>query len=156
MDTLSGNVSDMVFRQVVKDKMGDVFLNRQLLMVFLAIDGKKTLDVVAQESSINIGTIATLISRLLELELVEPVKKEQGILDLEFIKYLTSQLSLAVGPIAEILIEDEVAEQGFTPSTFPNSQAAELVDLLARQIQREEKRVTFELNMVKKIREKGY
>lgn len=156
MDTLSGNISDMVFRQVIKENMGDVSLDRQLLMVFLAFDGKKTLDAVAQESSINMGVIGKLIDRLLKLELIEPVHKEKKTIDDEFIEYLTSQLSLAIGPIADVLIEDEVAEIGFALTKLPSSQAAELVDLLARQIQREGKKNTFELNMINKIREKGY
>ena len=156
MDALSGNISDMVFRQVVKENMGDVLLDRQLLMVFLAFDGKKTLDAVAQESSISMGVISKLIDRLLKLKLIEPVQKEKKTIDDEFIEYLSSQLSLAIGPIADVLIEDEVAEMGFILTKLPSSQAAELVDLLARQIQREGKKNTFELNMINKIREKGY
>ena len=156
MDALSGNISDIVFRQVVKENREDVSLDHQLLRVFLAFDGKKTLNTVAQESSINMGAIGKLISKLLKLELIEPVHKEQRSLDHEFIEYLTSQLSLAVGPIAQVLLEDEATEMGFVLSKFPCSQAAEIVDLLARQIQREEKKANFERNMINKIREKGY
>ena len=45
---------------------------------------------------------------------------------------------------------------GYAPERFPTHRAAELVDLLARQIRREEKMTLFKQNMVNMIREKGY
>jgi len=37
------------------------------------------------------------------------------------------------------LIEEEIAELGYQLSNFPNAQVPELVDLLAREITRDEK-----------------
>ncbi len=156
MDILSGNISAIVFRQVVKDDLGDFSIDRQLLRVFLAFDGKKTLDKVAIETNIDMGAMREIVSRLLALELIEPADKEKLTLDEEFVNYLKVQLSLALGPIAGVLIEEITGELGHPVTQFPSSQAAELIDQLAREIQRDEKRNTFRLNMVKKIKEKGY
>jgi hypothetical protein len=156
MDILSGNISSIVFRQVVKDDLGDVSIDSRLLRVFLAFDGKKTLARVAKETNLDMGAMRESISRLMALELVEPANKATLTLDKEFIDYLTSQLSRALGPIAGLLIEEIVAEMGYSLKQFPSAQAAELIDLLAREIQREEKKNPFKINMVNKIKERGY
>ena len=71
-------------------------------------------------------------------------------------KYLFGQYSLAVGPIAEVLIEDEVQNLGYDLSRFPVQRLAELMNRLYREIKREEKKMIFKTNMMHKIREKGY
>ena len=156
MDILSGNVSSIVFRQVVKDDLGDISIDSRLLRVFLAFDGKKTLERVAEETNLDMGAMREIISRLMALELVEPANKAMLMLDKEFIDYLTSQLSRALGPIARLLIEEIVAEMGYSLKQFPIAQTAELIDLLAREIPRDEKKNPFKMNMVNKIRERGH
>ena len=156
MDILSGNISSIVFRQVVKDDLGDVSIDSRQLRVFLAFDGKKTLERVAEETNLDMGAMREIISRLMALELVEPANKAMLTLDKEFIDYLRSQLSRALGPIAGLLIEEIVAEMGYSLKQFPSAQAAELIDLLAREIQRDQKKNPFKMNMVNKIKERGY
>jgi len=156
MDILSGNVSSIVFRQIVKDDLGDISIDSRLLRVFLAFDGKKTLKRVAEETNLDMVAMREIISRLMSLELVEPANKAMLTLDKEFIDYLTSQLSRALGPIAGLLIEEVVAEMGYSLKQFPSAQAAELIDLLARDIQRDQKKNPFKMNMINKIKERGY
>jgi len=156
MDILSGNISSIVFRQIVKDDLGDISIDSRLLRVFLAFDGKKTLERVAKETNLDMEDMREIISRLMSIELVEPANKAMLTLDKEFIDYLTSQLSRALGPIAGLLIEEVVAEMGYSLKQFPSAQAAELIDLLAREIQRDEKKNPFKMNMVNKIKERGY
>ena len=43
MDVLSGNISSMIFKQMVTGGMGDITLNSGLLNVFMELDGKKNL-----------------------------------------------------------------------------------------------------------------
>ena len=156
MDILSGNISSIVFRQVVKDDLGNVSIDSRLLRVFLAFDGNKTLQRVANETKLDMAAMREIISRLMVLELVEPANKAMLTLDKDFIDYLTSQLSRALGPIASLLIEEVVAEMGYSLKQFPSAQAAELIDLLAQEIQRDEKKNPFKMNMVNKIKERGY
>ena len=70
----------------------------------------------------------------LELELIEPTEQAVSVLDGDFFGYLNDQLTRAVGPIASVLIEDSVADLGHSMSRFPSHRAAELVNLLDRQI----------------------
>ncbi|MDX1709483.1 MAG: hypothetical protein R3274_12840, partial [Desulfobacterales bacterium] len=77
-------------------------------------------------------------------------------LDKDFFDYLMAHLSLAVGPIAQVLIEDEVENLGCELSRFPGHRVAELIDKLAQEIRREEKKNEFIEKMAAKIREKKY
>ncbi|GAI97457.1 unnamed protein product [marine sediment metagenome] len=60
-----------------------------------------------------------------------------------------------MGPIADVLIEEAVTDLDHSKGEFPRHRAAELVNLLASEIRREEKRIVFQQNMVKKIKEIG-
>lgn len=156
MDAILGDISLMVFRQAVKNHLKDVSLDSRLLKVFLGLDGKKDLDTVAHSTGLNMGDMREAITRLLELELIESVVPAESFADDEFIRYLSSQFSKAIGPIAAVLIEDEVANMGCSLTRIPTSRVAELVGQLSREIRRKEKKDGFKLDMVNKMKEKGY
>jgi hypothetical protein len=156
MDVSSGEISFMVFRPVTRDEIGEFSLDGQMLRVLMELDGKKNVAVVAKNAGLSMGIVRRVVSRLFELNLIEPVEEAISRLDEDFFGYLKSQLALAIGPIAEVIIEDVVIDLGHSLSQFPSYRAAELIDLISREIQREEKRNTFKQNMLSKIREKGY
>ena len=156
MDAISGEISLMVFRQAVKNHLKDISLDSQLLKVFLELDGKRDLDTVAQSAGLNMADMRQAVTRLLELELIEPVVQGETFADDEFMGYLNSQYSKAIGPIASVLIEDEVADMGYSLNRIPTSRIAELVGQLSREIQRTEKKDAFKLILVNKMKEKGY
>jgi hypothetical protein len=119
----------------------------------LELDGRKSLGEIASKGGLEMSYIRVAIAKLLDLQLIEPADEAVSVLNGDFFDYLNDQLALAVGPIAGVLIEDSVADLGHTMSRFPSHRAAELVDLLDRQIQREEKRITFKQNMVQRLKE---
>ncbi len=69
---------------------------------------------------------------------------------------LIARMSMAIGPLGEIIVEDGLEELGFNRNNFPSLRTAELVNYLAQEIQREDKRIEFKQAMLKKIKEKGY
>ncbi|MDJ0830446.1 MAG: hypothetical protein QNI92_11375 [Desulfobacterales bacterium] len=153
MNFSSDELSTMVFRRVVRDDLGEFSLDSQMLSMLMELDGKRNLGVICQKIGIDLNASQTIINRLVELKLIETARADRRILDNSFFQYLKEQLILAIGPVAEIFIEDAVADLGYDLSNFPSDQAAELVDLLSREIQRDEKLAAFKRNMVNKIRE---
>ena len=151
MDMPPSEISDAVFRRVTRRDPGEFSLDSQMLSILVELDGRKSLAAVAKKTGLPLGTLREIISRLVEV--IESVNDAIAMLDRDFFDYLNVQLSLATGPIAEVLIEDAVSDLGFSTSAFPSHHAAELVDTLARQVRREEKRVSFQRAMVGKIRE---
>ena len=146
----------MIFRRTVTNALGDFSLDRQTLNIYMQLNGTDTLGQLATTAGTNLGTMRVLISKLLKLGLIEAVKKDIVMLDGDFFRYLINQLSLATGPIASVLIEDEVHGLGYEVDQFPGYRAGELVDRLAAEIRRKEKKAIFIKNMAGKIRQKGY
>jgi len=156
MDLPSGDISFMIFRRTVMNDQGDFSLDRQTLNVYMQLNGAETLGQLAEKTGQNLGTLRVVISNLLKLGLIEAVQRDVVMLDGDFFRYLISQLSLATGPIAGVLIEDEIHGLGYEVDQFPDYRARELVEKLAAEIRRDEKKSIFIKNMVSKIRQKGY
>jgi hypothetical protein len=156
MNLPSGDISPLIFRQVVGENMQDVSLDGRLLTLFLAVDGEKNLDTIAQTIGLRPDDLRVTVTRLLELQLIEPLEKEFTYLDPEFLRYLTLQYAKAIGPLAGILIEEELLTASYHTASMPKKQAMILVETLARDIQRKEKKDRFIRDMVRKITEKEY
>ena len=152
----SGDISSMIFRRTAASDLGDFSLNRQTLNVYMELNGETTLGQVAVKAGINLSTMRELISNLLSIGLIERVQKDIVMLDGDFLRYLVGQLSFATGPIAGVLIEDEIHDLGYEVDRFPGHRATELIDRLAAQIRRDDKKAIFIENMANKILQKGY
>jgi hypothetical protein len=156
MNGLTGDISSLIFRHVIQNHRKDISLDYRLLGIFLELDGSKTLRTIARKKGLNMAQMRDAVKRLLELDLIESVSSGSDIVDSDFLEHLLSALSRAVGPIAKILIEDEITAMGYNAEGFPSAHAAELVDLLAHEIKRPERKTVFQSDMLRKIREKKY
>ena len=156
MDFASSEMSSTVFRRIVRDDIGKFPLDRQMLAVFMELDGKTPLGMVAQRTGLNMSTMREIIAKLMQNGLVEKIDKEIVALDKDFIDYMVAHLALAVGPVARVLIEDEIHNLGHEIARFPAHRVAELVDNLAREIRRKEKKDIFVKMIAIKIKEKRY
>ena len=156
MCKLSGDISSMVFRRVIDDHLNDVSLDGRLLSILLDMDGKRNLDAIAKSLQLNLSDLKTAVSRLIALNLIERVKDESAVLDNEFIHFLTLQLAKAIGPISQVLIEDTIHTAGYSLKRFPADRAGDLVNTLALDIQRTEKRLQFKNDLQRMMRQKGY
>ena len=149
----SGDITAMVFKRVLSNDLGKISLDSRMLGVLIELDGKKSAGEIANRAGIDGARLHAIIRYLLEQGLIEPVEGAVPLITRDFFHYLNAELSMAVGPLAEILIEDAVEDMGFTATGFPRHRAAELIDLLARQVPREEKRIVFQQAMLKRIHE---
>ena len=152
----SGDISSMIFNRKVKDDLGDFSLDGQTLLILVELDGKATLGSLAEKTGLSMGAIRELIANLLKLGLIEKVEKDVVPVDNDFFRNLLDELALAIGPIASVIIEDEVQEFGHDVQSFPSFLVTDLVDRLAGEIRREEKKAIFIKNLVNIIRAKGY
>ncbi|MFP4036059.1 MAG: hypothetical protein ACLFUE_00920 [Desulfobacteraceae bacterium] len=150
------DLSALVFKRVPVKNLGKFSLDGEMLGVLMEVDGKKTAGSIARALGMDMGPLRRALAGLMELGLVEAGEDSLPVVDDEFLDYLKKRLSLAVGPIAEVLIEDAAADLGYDPEKFPKHRAAELVELLSRQIRREDRKAAFKQGMVEMIRVKGY
>lgn len=156
MEASAGGVEGLIFKQAIRGDLGKLSLDGQMLSVLMSFDGKKTLGQVAQELGMELSAIKPIVARLIKSNLVERVEIAVDAVDQDFITFLIAQLSVAIGPLGGIVVEDGLEDLGYTKTTLPTHRTAELVNLLAQEIQREDKRIQFKQVMLKKIKEKGY
>jgi hypothetical protein len=156
MAIASGEIASKVFCKVEGCETGEFSMDRQMLAVLMRIDGQKSLAVLSEETGFNLKQMRDIILRLIKLNLVVPASKKTSLMDDDFLACLKLTFSKAVGPIAQIIIEDTIEDMGYNISQFPVHQAAELIDLLSHEIQRDDKVLAFKQEMIQKIKQKGY
>ena len=152
MVDLSGDISALVLKGSIKGDLGEFSLDSHMLQVLMQLDGKKNLGTVANSLNIQLATMKMVIAKLMELGLVEKPGPAVSGISKEFIDDLLAQLANAMGPIAEVIFEDEIEEFGGDPTKIPKNRAAELITRLAKEIPREEKRLEFQQAMVARLK----
>ncbi|MEW5737053.1 MAG: hypothetical protein AB1921_19565 [Thermodesulfobacteriota bacterium] len=146
----------MVFKRVVTSGLGEFSLDGQMIGILVELDGQKSVGMIAEKTGMTLDALRRVVAKLIQLKIIEPVTKEVAVLDEGFLDMLDKELALAIGPIAEVVIEDAVADLGYSLDRFPSDQAAELIDYISQEIQREDRRNAFRQNMVAEMRRKGY
>ncbi|MDB4442094.1 hypothetical protein N9219_01590 [bacterium] len=148
MDSGWTDRSDVYYRKVIRKNNDAVSLDADMIRLLIAVDENKNLYQIAEE--VDMGSLAfkTALSKLLDQGLIEPVQKDIPVLDQTFIETLRLHLSRAIGPMAEILIEDIAIEMGVDPAAIPVSQAAELIAHLSLEIPDEKNQMQFKKAML--------
>lgn len=152
MVDLSGDISALVLKGSLKGDLGEFSLDSHMLQVIIKLDGKKNLAAVANSLNIELATMKMVVTKLAKLGLVEVPEPTVPGISREFIEYMISRLANAMGPIAEVVFEDEIEPFGGDPAKIPKNRAAELITRLANEIPREEKRLEFQQAMVARLK----
>ena len=149
-------LSVLVFKRTPNHDPGEFSLDSSMLSLLMELNGEDNLGTVAQRVGLDLNTMKTVISKLYRLKLVMPVKSAVPLVDQEFLAFVRKEFTLAIGPLAGVLIEDAIGDMGYKENRIPAHRAAEFVELLARDITREEKKNLFKMNMFKALKQKGY
>lgn len=152
MVDLTGDISTLVLKGSIKGNLGEFSLDSHMLQVIMQLDGKKNLATVAKALNIELTTMKMVIAKLVELGLVEKPEPAVPGISKAFIDYMIAQLANAMGPIAEVVFEDEIEDFGGDPTKIPKNRAAELITRLANEIPRQEKRLEFQQAMVARLK----
>ena len=152
MDDHSIDQNPLYYRKITRIDSNEICLDADMIRLLIAIDDDKQIGEIATEVGMDESTLQATIEKLLELKLIEPVKKGGAYLGGDFVQSLTTHLAHAVGPMAEILIDDVAAEMGAPLAELSRSQAAELVSSLAVEIPDEDVRIQFTKSMLELIK----
>ena len=148
MDSGWTGPSDVYYRKVIRKDNDAVALDADMIRLLIAIDENKNLYQIAEEVNVGTAEFKKALSKLLDQGLIEPVQKDIPVLDQSFIQTLRINLSRAIGPMAEILIEDMAAEMEIDPAAIPVNQAAELIAHLSLEVPDEDNRMQFKKSML--------
>jgi hypothetical protein len=114
-----------------------------MLAIFIEFDGSRTVTEIADRLNVEPPAITRIVRRLSELGLIEPVTDIAQPLAPAVLEQVIRQLALAVGPVAVVLVEDEILDLGYQPDSFPMLRLRELIDRLSNNIRREDKKQVF-------------
>ena len=148
MDIGSTVHQDNYYRKIIRKDHDKISLDADMIRLLIAIDENKSLYQIADEVEMEAGTLKRNLSKLLAQGLIEPVKKDLPVLDKIFLQALKINLSMAIGPMAEILIEEVVSDMELTAPEITLHQAAELIANLSHEIPDEKKRIEFKKSMM--------
>jgi len=151
LNILAGDISPLVFQLSAKNEPGELSLDKEMLAVIRELDGKKPIGTVVKNTGLDLDKVKEIIAKLLTHGIIALVNQSMPMMKEDFFVYLTDQLSMATGPMAEVLIDEAVASLDCSQSNFPRHRVQELIDLLAPKIFREEKRAVFKENLYNKI-----
>jgi hypothetical protein len=143
----------MIFKHTIPRESIQFECSSHMLMVLVHLDGRSNLTAVSKKAGLSIKEAVNSVTRLLAINIIETTPNGGAYLNKDFVNDLTKLLSVAVGPIAEILIEDAVTDFGHSIDTFPVFKAADLIEVLAKDIKREDKRISFKQQMVARIKQ---
>jgi DNA-binding transcriptional regulator YhcF (GntR family) len=125
-----------------------VSLDADMIRLLLVIDEHKSLYQIAAEVEMDAATFKRTFRRLLEQGLIENAPKKAALLDKTFLHTVRLNLTRAIGPMAQIVFEDTVAEMRLDPSGIQVDQAADFINHLALEIPDEENRIQFKKAMI--------
>ena len=151
MDSTTNDLLKMSFRKKIPKTPDEFIFSQDMLKIFLHIKEDKPLLQVAKEAEVNPTTLKHNITKLMNLSLIEATNARIDMLDQDFFDTLKKALRLAVGPMADVIIEDALLDMEVTSSSFPVHMAAGLIYNLAEEIPRENQRTEFQKTMVNKI-----
>lgn len=142
------NASHLYFKKVIRKDDEQVSLDANMIRLLLVIDEHRNLNQIAEAVQMDAITLKQALALLLKRGLIEPVRKDIPRLDRMFYDALRINLSKAIGPIAEIIIEDAADEIGLNLQSIPVDQAAELITSISYEIPEEDSRIVFKKSMI--------
>ncbi|WP_419664001.1 hypothetical protein [Desulfosarcina variabilis] len=154
MPLSAAEMSHAVFQPTIPAGLEKYTCTSHMLTLLTALDGSENLAAIAKKSGLPLKDALLATSHLMKANLITIVDGAGQHLDGAFFQELKAELSIAVGPIAEIIIEDSIRDLGHSMDAFPAYQAAELVELLAQEIQKENLRVDFQQKMLASLQKK--
>ncbi len=158
-DAILRNFSESVFKLSDLSSLNtrlEFTIDILMVRVLVSLDGKKRISRVYQETQIPMDQLRESVAKLVEQGLIELVRGRERILDMAFFDAFTMMLARVVGPIASVLVDEAISDLGLDRARFPVNRVAELIGAVSSEIQQTEKRLDFQKNMIKLLKQRGY
>jgi DNA-binding MarR family transcriptional regulator len=148
MDLISKSAAGLYFRKSIRKELEPVSLDADMIRLLLAIDEGKSLYQIAAEVEMDAVTFKKNLKKLLEQGLIETVQKAAALVERHFLQSLRMSLTRIIGPMADIVVDDSVAELKLDAAGISVEQAAELINRIALEIPTEDSRMRFKKSMI--------
>jgi DNA-binding transcriptional MocR family regulator len=148
MDFLPKSGARLYFRKRLRTDLAAVCLDADMIRLLLAIDERKSLYQIAAEVDMDAATFKQNLKKLLEQGLIETIQKAAAMVDRRFLPSLRMNLARFIGPMADIVVEETLAELRLDAAALPVDQAAEIINRVALEIPDDDSRIGFKKSML--------
>jgi len=153
-DALTEINDKMIFRLSSRRSPREVKLLHLEWAVVTQLDGEKSVGEIASALTLSENEVQEIFKNLIKEHLLELVSVSESTIYVpeELFDDLERELTVLVGPVAGILLEDTLREMKKDRAKFEKTSLPVIIDLLSNQISDEEKQLEFQKNILKKIK----
>ncbi len=146
----------VIYRLSTTAPPGEINLKPESWRILAHVNGQRTVAEIAEALGMDESTAAQLALSLLQSGVLEIAQGKAGpvraTVNGAFFDEVTHQLAAAVGPLAEIVIDEEIENLGESRKEFPRDRIPDLVEKVSQAIPDEAKRIKFQQVMLEAIR----
>jgi len=148
---------DVVFRLAGHRGSNDINLKPAEWNILTQVDAMRSVGEISNALNLDEFGVAKILYGLYSAGLLEVVERPkpppEKAVGREFFKKVDEELAKALGPIASVIVDDQIAEVGEERDSFPKNKAAELVEAVSSEIADEGKRIRFQRSMLEILRD---
>jgi hypothetical protein len=139
--------SQTLLRLAGDGAVGEVHLSADEWRVIARVNSARSVAEIAASLNADLAPVVALARQLLNVGLLavadDSASAAPAFVGASFFESIEKELTLVMGPIGPILIEEQVTSIGETRGRFPREKLAELVEAVGVQITDERNRVDF-------------
>jgi hypothetical protein len=148
--------SQVIFRLSSDEVKGEISLKPDAWHVLTQANGARTIGEIARNLGLDEATTFKIADSLFQSHLLEvapgSVPVPSATVGDVFFKEISYELTFAMGPLASMVIEDEIAALGEKRESFPRERLADLVEHISASIKDEQRRLEFQRVMLEAMR----
>lgn len=149
------NLANVRFKQSEHAASREFAFDTDMLKLFMAIDGQKTVREVSLEVDMSPPLFKHTFVKLLKLGLIEQLGNEEKCVGPSFVDTMRATLIQLIGPLGEVLVIDAAKDLGWKTNGIPLSGLAEFVAAVAREIPSDKQCNEFKKRMLKEMQALG-
>ena len=150
------NLSQVIFKMSTGDLANEVNLKPEAWRILTQINGTRTVSDIAKNIGMDEATAINVADSLFKAHILEvapgSVRPSSESVDTAFFNSVTKELARAMGPLASIIVEDEINALGESMENFPRDRLADLIESVSEAIKDNNKRINFQRVMLEAIR----
>ena len=139
---------DLVFKLSSKRAPDEVRLKHEVWSVLSQIDSQKTVGNISDELKIGEYNTARILYTLFSSGLIEvatePQRKSKKTVDAGFFGFVEKELTVIIGPVAAVILEEEIRDMGEAKDNFPVEKVSLLVEKVSGEIADDTQRIAFQ------------
>ncbi len=148
--------AQVIFRLSSSELNGEVNLKPDAWRVLTQVNGVRSLAEIAQNLGMHEATVIGIADTLFKARILEAAPGSapppSPSVNSAFFDEIARELARAMGPLASIIVEDEIAALGEKRESFPRDRLADLVERVSAAIKDDHRRLNFQRVMLEAIR----